>query len=78
MRTALPVYFLWFTPEMLRGDRSLEPVSNLLGVVIVRGPGRLRTRLVLRRRPGPRDATSGTWTDQYGRPLAAPFDSGQA
>jgi hypothetical protein len=77
MYKPIPTYFLWFTPDMMRGDRSLEP-EGLLGCVIVRAPAHFRARLVLRRRPGPRDMTSGLWVDQWGKPLCDPFDSGEA
>lgn len=74
-KTPLPIYLLWCTPAMLRGDSTLESVTGLLGVVLVRPPRGLRARLLLRRRPGPPDTTSGTWVDSYGLPLSDPFDS---
>lgn len=77
MYKPIPTYFLWFTPQMLVGGPPLDP-NGLLGTVIVRAPRGFRVRLVLRKRPGPRDVTSGTWTDQWGTPLCAPFDSAEA
>jgi hypothetical protein len=77
MPRPIPIYLLWFSPEMLRGDPTYN-LENLLGTVIVRGPHQFRVRLLIRRRPETPDATSGTWADLWGKPFWAPIDSGKA